>query len=63
MTLIRTVTMQDLIDAGLNAFGLQLFAESVAGKTDAKTFTPFAFIFRNIKVTLEPIGEVDTTHH
>lgn len=60
---IPTITMQQLIDAGFNAFGLQLFAESVAGKTDAKTFTPFAFKFRNIKVTLEPDGEVDTSHH
>jgi hypothetical protein len=57
------IDMQQMIDAGLNAFGLQLFAESVAGKTDAKTFKPFAFIFRNIKVTLEPLGDVDTSHH
>lgn len=34
---IPEVTMQMLIDAGFNAFGLQLFAESVAGKTDATT--------------------------
>lgn len=57
------VTMQNLIDVGFNAFGLQLFAESVAGKTDAKTFTPFSFKFRNIKITLQPDGEVDTRHH
>jgi hypothetical protein len=57
------VSMQQLIDAGLNAFALQLFAESVAGKDGAKTFTPFSFIFRNIKITLEPNGEVDTSHH
>ena len=43
---------QQIVDAGLNAFALQLFAESVAGKEDAKTFDRFAFIFRNIKVTL-----------
>lgn len=60
---VPTATMQQLIDAGFNAFGLQLFAESVAGHNDAKTFTPFAFIFRNIKITLEPVGEVDTSHH
>jgi hypothetical protein len=60
---IPEVTMQDLIDAGFNAFGLQLFAESVAGKTDAKTFDPFTFKFRNIKITLAPDGEVDTSHH
>ena len=60
---IPEVTMQQLIDAGFNAFGLQLFAESVAGKTDAKTFEPFTFKFRNIKVTLAPDGEVDTSHH
>lgn len=60
---IPEVSMQQLINAGLNAFGLQLFAESVAGKTDAKSFEPFAFVFRGIKITLEPHGEVDTRHH
>lgn len=60
---IPVVSMQNLIDIGFNAFGLQLFAESVAGQTDAKTFEPFSFIFRNIKITLEPHGEVDTSHH
>lgn len=60
---VPAVTMQQIIDAGLNAFGLQLFAESVAGKNDATTFTPFSFIFRGIKITLEPHGEVDTRHH
>lgn len=60
------VEMQQLIDAGFNAFGLQLFAESVAnirGKSDNKTFEPFTFKFRNIKITLAPDGEVDTRHH
>jgi hypothetical protein len=60
---VPEVTMQHIIDAGLNAFGLQLFVESVAGKMDAKTFEPFAFKFRGVKVTLEPDGEVDTRHH
>ena len=60
---VPEVTMQQIIDAGLNAFGLQLFAESVAGKNNAKTFDPFSFKFRGIKITLEPDGEVDTRHH
>lgn len=60
---IPEVTMQQLIDAGLNAFGLQLFAESVAGKDNATTFKPFTFKFRNIRITLEPDGQVDTSHH
>jgi hypothetical protein len=55
--------MQQIIDVGLNAFALQLFAESVAGKSDAKTFTPFSFVYRGIKITLEPHGQVDTRHH
>ena len=42
-------TMQQLIDVGFNAFGLQLFAESVAGKTDAKTFDAFSFRYKGIK--------------
>lgn len=60
---IPQVTMQELLDAGLNGFGLQLFAESVAGKADAHTFKPFSFVFRNIKITMEPVGPVDTRHH
>lgn len=32
---IPAVTMQLLLDGGLNAFGLQLFVESIAAKKDA----------------------------
>jgi hypothetical protein len=60
---IPDVTMQQLINAGLNAFGLQLFAESVAGAAGSHTFRPFTFRFRNIRITLAPDGEVDTSHH
>ncbi len=54
--------MQMLIDAGFNGFGLQLFAESVAVRAGVDTFNPFTFKFRNIKITLEPDGPVDTSH-
>jgi hypothetical protein len=57
------VTMQQLFDAGLNAFGLQLFIESIADKKDAKDFRPITFRFRGIKITFEPDGEIDTRHH
>jgi hypothetical protein len=60
---IPEVSMQQLIDAGLNAFGLQLFIESIANKTDAKDFQPLSFKFRGIKITMEPDGEIDTRHH
>lgn len=46
--------MQQLVDAGLNAWGLQLFVESVADKKDAKEFRPITFIYKGIRVTLEP---------
>jgi hypothetical protein len=60
-----TVSMQQLIDAGMNAFGLQLFVESIANKKDAESFRPLSFVYRGIRVTLEPEpGEViDTRHH
>jgi len=51
------VTTQMLIDAGLNAFGLQLFAESIAGKKDVKTFSPLSFRYRGVKMTIEPDPE------
>jgi hypothetical protein len=62
---IPTVGMQQLLDIGLNAFGLQLFVESIANKKDAKEFKPISFIFRGIRVTLqpEPGMEIDTRHH
>ncbi len=60
---IPEVTMQHLIDAGLNAFALQLFVESIANKKDAATFTAIAFRFRGIRFTMEPDGEIDTRHH
>ena len=59
---IPEVTLQQIIDVGLNAFGLQLFVESIAGKNDAKTFDPFSFIYKGVKVTLEPVRDVDTRH-
>jgi hypothetical protein len=48
------VTLQQLIDVGLNGFGLQLFVESVAAKKDANTFEPIRFSYKGILVTLEP---------
>jgi hypothetical protein len=62
---VATVSMQNLLDAGLNAFGLQLFVESIANKKEAKDFKPLSFVFRGIRITLEPEpGEdVDTRHH
>lgn len=59
---IPEVTMQMLIDVGFNAFGLQLFAESVANTAGKQTFEPFTFKFRNIKITFETDGPVDTSH-
>ena len=48
------LTGQQLLDAGLNVFGLQLFLESIASKKDATTFDPISFIYRGIKITIEP---------
>jgi hypothetical protein len=63
MPIVKEVSMQDLLDAGLNAFGLQLFIESIANKADAKDFHPISFKFRGIRITFEPEGEIDTRHH
>lgn len=51
------VTTQMLIDVGLNAFGLELFAESIAGKKDVKTFDPISFRYKGVRVTISPDPE------
>lgn len=48
------VSMQMLIDAGLNGFAFELVSESLTGKTDIKTFKPLHFSFRGVTYTLEP---------
>ena len=59
------VTMQMLVDAGLNAFGLQLFAESFAEKVTPDAILPFSFAFCGLRFTVErePGEEIDTRHH
>lgn len=65
---VPKVTMQMLLDAGFNAFGLQLFAESFANRIqpeDKWAGTPFSFSFRGLRFTVErePGEEIDTRHH
>jgi hypothetical protein len=58
------VTMQMLIDAGFNAFALQLFVESFANRGGKEPFDPFSFSFRGLRLTVErePGEEIDTRH-
>jgi len=51
---IPEISLQQLIDAGLNGFGLLLFIKSVKDKKDWATFEPFSFIYKGVKVTLAP---------
>lgn len=62
---VPKVSMQQLIDAGFNAFGLQLFAESFANRAGKENFEPFTFSFRGLRFTVErePGEEIDTRHH
>jgi hypothetical protein len=65
---IPKVTMQMLLDAGFNAFGLEMFAESFAGKINSKKpdgGLPFSFSFRGLRFTVErePGEEIDVRHH
>ncbi len=54
---IPVLTSQQILDAGLNVFGLQLFCESIKDKKDSDTFDPISIIYRGIKVTFEPVQE------
>jgi hypothetical protein len=62
---IPEVTIQGLLDAGLNAFGLQLFIESVAKRNRAAAFKPIKFSYLGVMVTIEPhpTKEIDRRHH
>ena len=51
---VADLSSQEIIDAGMNVFGLQLFVDSIARKKDAGTFEPFSFVYRKIKITLSP---------
>jgi hypothetical protein len=67
-TNVPKVTMQMLIDVGLNAFGLQLFCESFAGRLNPEkpdAGLPFSFSFRGLRFTVErePGEEIDVRHH
>ena len=50
---IPTVTMQHLINAGLNGFAFELVSESLAGKKLDKVLEPIRFEFRGVIYTLE----------
>lgn len=52
-----TVTMQQLLDAKLNGFALELLSESLAGKKDIKTFKPLSCQFRGVLYTFQPAPE------
>jgi len=51
---IPEISLQQMIDAGMNGFGLLLFMKSIKDKKDSATFEPFSFIYKGVKVTLAP---------
>jgi len=51
---IPVLTGQQILDVGLNVFGLQLFIESIADKEGVETFSPISFVYKGVKVTFEP---------
>ena len=65
---VPKVTMQMILNAGFNAFALQLFAESFADRIrpeDKWAGLPFSFSFRGLRFTVEqePGEEIDARHH
>jgi hypothetical protein len=61
------MSLQMLIDAGLNGFGLQLFVESIAALAEKSggKFEPFTFSFRGILFSWapDPNNPLDGRHH
>jgi hypothetical protein len=65
---VPKVTMQMILNAGFNAFGLQLFCESFANRINPQekwAGLPFSFSFRGLRFTVEaePSEEIDVRHH
>lgn len=59
------VTLQQLIDVGLNGFAFQLVAESLAARANPKDFgPPFRFSYKGLRFTVEPEPgeEIDGRH-
>ena len=48
------VTMQQIIDAGLNAFAVKLLVESIVANNVTETVK---FKFKNVGITIEPLPE------
>ena len=62
---VPKVSLQMLIDVGLNGFAFQLVAESLADRADPNDFgPPFRFNYKGIQVTVEraPGEEIDGRH-
>jgi len=53
---VSSVSMQEMIDAGLNAFALTLLVESYASPNRPE-LPPLDFVFRGVRVRLEPFQE------
>lgn len=50
---VSNVSMQDLIDAGLNGFALELLVESYANPRRLGELPRITVVWRGVKVTLE----------
>lgn len=59
----NTVTMQQLLDAGLNAFGAELLAESINGHRQKEAMKrPITFVLRDVVFTLSLCPDRNWTH-
>jgi hypothetical protein len=62
MLLRSTITLQQLIDSGLNGFAVQLLAESINGHHQKERLRrPFLFAFDDVVFTLSLMPERDWT--
>lgn len=57
-----TITMQELIDSGLNGFAVELLAESINGhRGKEKLYRPFSFAFDDVAFTFSLLPDREWT--
>lgn len=59
----QEISMQELVQMGLNAFALQLLVESLPNVEHGEAWHKLEFRFRGAEITIEFDDNLDRRHH